>query len=106
MFACECTAWADRGRVSGRASSEQSVDRKHRSTGMGQSARMQEVVGQGQVGVWAGGTQGRRRYKGLRGAGKWVVERGAEARLRLSIRQIQGSHYGRVGAGTAARSAP
>lgn len=33
VFACECTACADRGRVSGRASSEQGVDRKHGGTG-------------------------------------------------------------------------
>lgn len=43
---------------------------------------------------------------GQRGAVERVVQRGAEARLKLSIRQIQGSHYGSRGAGTAARSAP
>lgn len=44
--------------------------------------------------------------KGQRGAAKWVAERGAEARLELSVRQIQGLHYGGIGAGTAARLAP
>lgn len=42
--------------------------------------------------------------KGQKGAAEWVARRGAEARL--SVRQTQGLHYGSVGAGTAARSAP
>lgn len=76
MFACECTAPADSGRVSGRASSEQSVDRKHPGTGMGQSARALEVAGPGQVGVRAGGKQGRRRHRAERSGGAGGAARG------------------------------
>lgn len=35
----------------------------------------------------------------------WVAQPAAEARLKLSRRQIQGPHYGGIGAGTASRSA-
>lgn len=84
------------------------MDRKHAgdTEGRAQMPRHRDrVVCQGTRGggPQKGGCQDREEQ---RGAARRVAERGAEARPELSVRQIQGSHYGGVGAGKAARLAP
>lgn len=96
--------------------SKRSVDRRHG----GDRGQSTDTMAWGQDSLPAGherwsategwvsrqGINGDEGNKGQRGAAERVAERGAEARLELSVRQIQGLHYGGIGAGTAARSAP
>lgn len=74
------------------------------SVGTRLSQQVAESVGPGQAGAGPGEPQRKRRKQRVGWSTvQWVAKRDTEATL--SVRQTQGSHYGRVGAGTAARSA-
>lgn len=65
MFACECTPQADGGRVSGRAASQQIVDRKHGGDGR----QSPDTIAQDR-GVCQGARGGRPQKRGCQGGGK------------------------------------